>query len=178
MSTWIIKMKSTIQLVPGIIRRHRFAKFALLLGLSFASYMFFSRLVVTAVEVRGSSMSPTLVSGDMLIMNRFATIAHAPQRGELVVLKDPETGDLVVKRIIALPEETVQMSLDHVYVNGKALSEPFLNSGKKARAGAPGPATVVPKGHFYVLGDNRNNSTDSRSFGPVPRENIVGVINL
>jgi signal peptidase I len=140
--------------------------------------MFFSRVVVTAVEVRGSSMSPTLLSGDMVILNRFAAITRVPVRGELVVLKDPETHELVVKRVVALPEETVSISFDHAYVNGKLLAEPYLHLARKSPAGQPGKAMMVPKGHFFVLGDNRNNSVDSRVFGPVPRENIVGVINL
>lgn len=173
-----MKMKDTIQIVPGVFRRNRFAKFFVLIALSFGSYFFFSRMVVTAMEVRGSSMSPTLVSGDMVILNRFATMTRVPQRGELVVLKDPETNELVVKRVVGLPEETVQMSLDHAYINGHLLPEPYLQHARRILIDTPGRSTRVPKGCFYVLGDNRNNSVDSRTFGPVPRENIVGVINL
>src|SRR3954447_14504960 len=119
MITWANKMKNTIQTVPGVLRRNNIANVCLLIALSFGSYFFFSRMVVTAMEVRGSSMSPTLVSGDMVILNRFANMTRVPQRGELVVLKDPETGELVVKRVVGMPEETVAMAIDHAFINGK-----------------------------------------------------------
>lgn len=160
------------------IARNRFAKFALLIALSLASYFFFSRVIVTAVEVKGASMAPTLRSGDMLFLNRFAAIHHVLQRGEMVVLKDPETGELVVKRIVGLPGEWVQVDMGVAFVNGKRLMETYLNQSSRTPTGDPGPKTLVPLNHYYVLGDNRNNSVDSRAFGTVPRENIIGVINL
>ena len=163
---------------PVVLTRNRFAKFALLIALSLASYFFFSRVVVTAVEVRGVSMSPTLQSGDVMILNRFAASSHVLQRGEMVVLKDPETGDLVVKRIVGMPGETVQVDMGVAFVNGKRLHEPYLHQALKTPTGNPGPNTKVAEGHYYVLGDNRNNSVDSRAFGTVARENIIGVINL
>lgn len=178
MSTWASKMKNTIQTIPGKLRRNSFANLVLLVALSCGSYFFFSRVVVTAMEVKGSSMSPTLVSGDMVILNRFANLTRVPQRGELVVLKDPENGDLVVKRVIGLPEESVQMSLDHAYVNGQLLPEPYLIQARKQTVASLGRSVVVPKGHFFVLGDNRNNSVDSRAFGTVARENIIGIVDL
>ena len=158
--------------------RSSFGKLILVIVLSVCSYLFFSRLVVTAVEVKGASMSPTLRSGEMFILNRFAYLHRVPQRGELVVLKDPETSELVVKRIVGLPEEAVAMAGDAAVVNGHRLFEPYLARAAKAQVVQPATRTVVPKDHYFVLGDNRRNSADSRSFGPVPRENIVGVINL
>jgi signal peptidase I len=158
--------------------RQRFVKLLLIVVLSFCSYLFFSRMVVTAVEVRGSSMSPTLLSGDRVILNRFAFLHRSPQRGEMVVLKDPETGDLVVKRIIALPRETVQLRGEVVYVNDQPLAEPYVSRQRKVLLTRNNPVTSVPRDHYFVLGDNRNNSSDSRAFGPVPRESIVGVISL
>src|SRR5258705_9979192 len=98
--------------------KRRIFKLALLAFLSFGSYLFFSRVVVTAVEVKGASMSPTLTSGDRFLLNRFAYLHREPQRGELVVLKDPETGDLIVKRIVGLPCETVVMQNEAAIVNG------------------------------------------------------------
>jgi signal peptidase I len=147
-------------------------------ALSVVSYFFFSRVVVTAVEVQGSSMLPTLHSGDRVLLNRLASLRRTPQRGDLVVLRDPEIGELVVKRVIALPAEIVHMVANDPVVNGHQLTEPYLPKSGRAVIAAPGRRTVVPKDHFYVLGDNRSNSVDSRVFGPVPRENIVGVIDL
>ena len=160
-------------------RRRQIVKLVLLVGLSFCSYLFFSRVVVTAVEIKGASMAPTLAAGDRYLLNRFAYLHREPQRGELIVLKDPETGELIVKRIVGMPCETVIMQNDHVYVNGRLLSEPYALSGARADLSTPlGKAKVVPRDYYFVLGDNRSRSLDSRVFGPVPRESILGVINL
>ena len=131
-----------------------------------------------AVEVQGVSMSPTLKNGDLVMLNRFAYISREPKRGELVVLRDPETEELVVKRIIGLPEESVAAGSDHAFVNGRLLFEPYLYMAARTAVEKPSYLTRVPKDHFYVLGDNRHYSVDSRAFGPVPRDRILGVINL
>jgi signal peptidase I len=162
---------------PSAGQRQLF-KFLLLIALSFCSYLFFSRIVVTAVEVKGASMSPTLTAGDRFLLNRFAYLHREPQRGELVVLKDPETGELIVKRIVGLPCETVLMHNETPYVNGRRLYEPYAPGSLRTDHFPWGRATVVPRGHYFVLGDNRSHSMDSRFFGAVPRENILGVIDL
>jgi signal peptidase I len=162
-------------------RRNPFAKLILLVVLSCASYLFFSRLVVTAVEVRGASMAPTLTAGDRFILNRFAYLHREPQRGELVVLKDPQTGELIVKRIVGLPCETVMLQGENTFVNGKRLREQYAQKATRAEVESDAPfrgAIAVPRDSYYVLGDNRARSVDSREFGPVPRENILGVIDL
>ena len=158
--------------------RRGFFKVVLLVALSFCSYLFFSRLVVTAVEVKGASMSPTLSAGDRLLLNRFAYLHREPQRGELVVLKDPETGDLIVKRIVGMPCETVLMQNDSTYVNGHRLSEPYTATSYRPLFSSPGKATTIPRDHYFVMGDNRTRSLDSRVFGSVPRNSILGVISL
>jgi len=159
--------------------RRQLAKLALLVVLSFCSYLFFSRVIVTAVEVKGASMAPTLSAGDRFLLNRFAYLHREPQRGELIVLKDPETGELIVKRIVGMPCETVIMQNDHTYVNGRLLSEPYAAGTPRLDLHTPlGKATVIPRDHYFVLGDNRSRSLDSRAFGTVPRESIVGVISL
>ena len=158
--------------------RRGFLKFVLLIALSFCSYLFFSRVVVTAVEVKGASMFPTLNAGDRLLLNRLAFLHREPQRGELVVLNDPETGDLIVKRIVGLPCETVLMQNDAVYVNGHRLFEPYAGVAFRASSSSTGKATTIPRDHYFVLGDNRNRSLDSRTFGSVRRDSILGVISL
>lgn len=158
--------------------RRQFLKLALLVTLSFGSYFFFSRMVVTAVEVKGASMAPTLTAGDRFLLNRFAYLHRDPQRGELVVLKDPETGDLIVKRIVGLPCETVMMQNDAAYVNGRRMIEPYASRSVRPDLSPFSKATVVPRDHYFVLGDNRSRSLDSRVFGPVSRDSILGVITL
>ncbi len=158
--------------------RHRFLKLLALVVLSFCSYLFFSHVVVSAVEVKGASMAPTLKAGDRLLLNRFAYLHREPQRGELVVLKDPETGDLIVKRIVGLPYETVVMQNEAAYVNGQRMVEPYASVSTRPDRSPLGKPTIVPKNHYFVLGDNRMRSLDSRDFGPVSRESILGVITL
>lgn len=182
MKRWLASMKrwnnsttcSTV-ISPG---PRRVLKFGLLIALSVGSYFFFSRVIVTAVEVKGVSMAPTLRAGDRCILNRFAYLTREPQRGEMVVLKDPETGDLIVKRIVGLPCETVIMRNDAAYVNGRRIFEPYASRFVRNDLSPLSKATVVPRGHYFVLGDNRNRSVDSRAFGPVTRESILGVLAL
>ncbi len=158
--------------------RRALSKLVLLVALSFCSYLFFSRLVVTAVEVKGASMNPTLSAGDRLLLNRFAYLHRDPQRGELVVLKDPETGDLIVKRIVGMPCETVLMQNETTYVNGHRLVESYAATSARPNYSPLGKATVIPRDYYFVLGDNRTRSLDSRVFGAVPRASILGVISL
>jgi signal peptidase I len=158
--------------------RRRFLKLVALVTLSCCSYLFFSKLVVSAVEVKGVSMAPTLAAGDVLFLNRFAYLHREPRRCEMVVLKDPETGELIVKRIIGLPCETVITQNDHVYVNGRLLREPYTSALTRPDYSPLGKATVIPQNCYYVLGDNRTRSLDSRNFGPISRESILGVIGF
>jgi signal peptidase I len=158
--------------------RRRIFKLGLLALLSFGSYLFFSRVVVTAVEVKGASMSPTLTSGERFLLNRFAYLHREPQRGELVVLKDPETGDLIVKRIVGMPCETIVMQNEAAIVNGHRLPEPYNAPSIRSDRSPLGKAIVIPRNCYFVLGDNRMLSVDSRVFGPVSRESILGVINF
>jgi signal peptidase I len=177
--TFVRRMNnSPSQPVGPSTARRGFFKFFLLIALSFCSYLFFSRLVVTAVEVKGASMSPTLSAGDRLLLNRLALLHREPQRGELVVLNDPETGELIVKRIVGLPCETVLMQNDTAYVNGRRLFEPYAAVSFRRASSPTGKATTVPRDHYFVLGDNRNRSLDSRTFGSVPRDSILGVISM
>ena len=173
----IVTSTKTPPCTPNTGKRALF-KLGMMIVLSFASYLFFSRVVVTAVEVKGASMSPTLTAGDRFLLNRFAYLHRDPERGELVVLKDPETHELIVKRIVGMPCETVIMRNDVAYVNGRRLKEPYAARPALLESLPLSKATVVPRGYYFVLGDNRSRSVDSRVFGAVPREAIVGVINL
>src|SRR5262245_5665330 len=106
--------------------KHQPAICVALILLSFASYFLFSHFILLSVEVVGSSMSPTLQEGDKFIVNRCALFYRAPQRGELVVLKDPGHEDFAVKRVVAGPSDLILLKDGFVYVNGKKLSEPYL----------------------------------------------------
>ncbi len=144
-------------------------------------------------RVQGESMDPTLAHQQHLLVSKLAysvfpfqdalaaTIGapegdqaylfNPPQRGDIIVfhLADRQQADLV-KRVVGLPGDTVEMRGGRVYVDSELLDEPYLGSFDDSNH----PAEVVPPDHFFVLGDNRSVSFDSRSMGPIPRENIIG----
>lgn len=131
--------------------------------------------VSARIRVDGSSMVPTLNNGQFVMINRLAyTLGDFTtgevKRGDVVVFhypRDPEQE--YIKRIIGLPGETVEITSGHVYVNGQQLIEPYIAADARNEG-----EWAVPAGHIFVLGDNRNNSQDSRSFGYVTMENVIG----
>ena len=130
------------------------------------------------VGVVGSSMYPTLHDTDRIILSAFET---KPARGQIVVTCQPSVNpaipDTLVKRVIATAGETVDIDFDRgiVYVDGEALDEPYVNEPTHRREDFTQPVTV-PAGYVFVMGDNRNNSTDSRSesVGLIREEYILG----
>lgn len=141
-----------------------------------AALLFLAINAVSArIRVDGSSMVPTLTNGQFVMVNRLAyslgdfKIGDV-KRGDVVVFhypRDPEQE--YIKRIIGLPGDTINMTGGHVYVNGEQLIEPYIAADARNEG-----EWVVPGGHVFVLGDNRNNSQDSRSFGYVTMQNIIG----
>ncbi len=144
--------------------------------------------VVQSFSIPSLSMYPTLQVGDRIIVNKLSYDLHGIHRGDIVVfarppLEDQEYADLV-KRVIGLPGETISSKDGHVYIDGKRLDEPWLPPGPDSYTGAlpgdphpqfnlPGPFKI-PAGEYYVMGDNRTDSEDSRYFGPIPKSLIVG----
>ena len=162
---------------PALLQRSLQLYVTLLLSL--LSYLFFSQCVMTTVEVSGLSMSPTLQNGDRFLLNRYSYWCQEPQRGDLVVIREPEHGEYAVKRIVALPSEKVQMQRNIAHINGQRLMEPYLLPAAVATQDAMMERPlVIPANHYFVMGDNRDNSEDSRIYGAVPRHRIVGVIQL
>jgi signal peptidase I len=140
------------------------------------SYLLITRYIVQSVQVVGSSMYPTLTDSGHYWLNRFSYVISEPRQNDIVALKDPRDNTLEVKRIIAMPGQSVYLKDGRVYVNGKLLSEPYLlaNTPTYAYERNVSEFTIIGNDKFFVLGDNRNNSTDSRTFGAVPRHNIIG----
>lgn len=159
------------------------------------------RSVVLNFRVDGLSMEPTLDHGEMLLVNRQMYMnfdinsilnylplvdlegervfypLHPPQRGDIVVFNPPVNGATkpYIKRIIGVAGDSIAIRDGAVLVNGVALDEPYLNGVATSWPnGDPFREIVVPEGHVFVLGDNRNNSTDSRSFGPISEDTIIG----
>jgi signal peptidase I len=135
---------------------------------------------IQASTVLGVSMQPGLHDGEWVLVNYWSYRFGSPQRGDVIVFRPPitiEGADYLIKRIIAVPGDTISISATAVYVDGKQLNEPYL-----APLPSDGVETVtgvvsnlqLKKDQYWVMGDNRRDSLDSRSFGVVTRQNIVG----
>jgi len=124
-----------------------------------------------ATRVYGQSMEPSLHTDQRLIVEKLSYHLHPPRRGDVVVLKlRHDNSELLIKRVIGLPGEGIEIKEGRVFINGKPLEEPYLN---QFTAGQMAPRVVSPL-HVFVLGDNRGFSNDSRSFGMVDFSDIVG----
>ena len=131
--------------------------------------------VLQAFYIPSESMTPTLKVGDRVLVNKLSYHVHAVHRGDVVVFRrppkeeDPNVRDLI-KRVIGLPRETIEARDGIVYIDGRRLHEPYVHGEVTENL----PQQVVPPGHYWVMGDNRINSRDSRVFGAIPRSLIVG----
>ena len=133
--------------------------------------------VFKLIAVDGSSMEPTLKDGQRLIATNMF---YKPKKGDIVIFNNENSrlNKTLVKRVIATEGQKVKIDFDagKVYVDGKELNEPYIKEFTKQRENFFADEVTVPKGHIFVMGDNRNNSTDSRSnlVGMVPVENVIG----
>ncbi|HAJ34300.1 MAG TPA: signal peptidase I [Chloroflexi bacterium] len=127
-----------------------------------------------ATVVFGQSMEPNLHPHQRLIVDKISYRLHAPQRNDIVVIDLPSMEELLVKRIVAMPGEVVEIRRGVVYVNGQPIAEPFPHDTTPIDMA---PMTLGPLSYF-VLGDNRSNSNDSRAFGPVTLDQILGRVWL
>src|SRR5215469_11588484 len=125
------------------------------------------------VKVEGGSMEPGLEDQERIFINKLVYRWENVGRGDIVVFRYPrDPHKSFIKRVIALPGDTIRISFGHVYVNGKAVDESYVpDDFLDARSY---PETVIPAETYFVLGDHRSMSNDSRDFGPVPRGNIYG----
>jgi signal peptidase I len=129
-------------------------------------------------KVSGLSMVPNFHDADYIITNKLMTRFSEPQRGEVIILQNPKNTDVVfIKRIIGLPRDTIKLLNGKVYLNGNELTETYLPEGLLTYPQdflREDEEFTVPEDNYFVLGDNRGNSSDSRSFGPIKKELIVG----
>jgi signal peptidase I len=153
--------------------------------------------VVNPYRIPSSSMEPTLHCArpeigcearysDRVLANRFLYHLRDPRRGEIIVFKTPPearlkcgAGGTFVKRLIGLPGDTVELRLrngdGYVYINGKPLKEPYIQQSRRAAVQGYGPVKIKP-GNYFMMGDNRSQSCDSRMWGTVPRANLIGKV--
>ena len=132
--------------------------------------------------VEGKSMEPTLHNAEYLIVDKIEYRLHDPQRGEIVVFKAPEAPDQnYIKRIIGMPGETVTIKDKNIFVEGKLIDEQYIANASQSKATAASPENPsffleqkLGPNEYFVMGDNRDHSSDSRSWGPLPKKNILG----
>jgi len=124
-----------------------------------------------ATQVLGQSMEPNLHSTQRVVVEKVTyRFFHGPRRGDIVVISLPEQSEMLIKRVVGLPGETIEVRGGQVYIDGGPLDESWtVNPG----GGSYGPRDIPPL-HVFVMGDNRGASNDSRNFGPVAIEHVVG----
>jgi signal peptidase I len=146
--------------------------------LAFASFSIVTHFILESVTVVGYSMAPTLHNADHYLLNRWIYYFRAPKRQEIVVIRDPDTQGLAVKRVVAGAGDLVYFKGGCVYVNGRKIEERYLPPDTLTFPGNHSASQLFKCGEdaYFVLGDNRLNSADSRHYGPVVRSRILGMI--
>ncbi len=130
--------------------------------------------VVQAFKIPSESMLETLLVGDHLLVNKMVYHISKPERGDIVVFAYPlDHSRDFVKRVIGLPGETIEMLHNTIYIDGEALKEPYAIYQRNYFGNHFGP-TTIPEGHLFMMGDNRDNSQDSRVWGPLNIKEIRG----
>ena len=174
---WIGLLRLAAFLGGVVFRRNSNIFLEILETVLLAALIFFgTRLIVQNFRIEGPSMSPNLVDAQFLLVNKLSYVASEPERGDVIVFRSPRSPDEdLVKRVVALPNEEVEIKEGSVFVNGRRLNESsyFQNSVDRDTA-----LLRVPDGAYFVLGDNRLHSRDSRDIGPIPRASIVGRVWL
>jgi len=133
--------------------------------------MIINLFLAQATQVLGQSMEPNLHTAQRVVVEKVTyRLFHGPRRGDVVVIDLPGQSDMLIKRVVGLPGETIEVRGGEVYIEGQRLEEPWA---VKLGGSSYGPQTIPPL-HVFVLGDNRGASNDSRNFGPVPIDSIVG----
>jgi signal peptidase I len=125
--------------------------------------------MVGRYRIDGSSMNPTLHNEQYLIINNLSYLLDDPQRGEIIVFRHPRSDMNLIKRVIGVPGDHIEVRDRQLYVNGELLPEPYIQEPIIYEG-----AWTVPEGQYFVLGDNRNNSNDSHNWQYLPRDHILG----
>ncbi|WP_346848184.1 MULTISPECIES: signal peptidase I [unclassified Clostridium] len=128
--------------------------------------------VIDVISVQGCSMYPTLnESHDKVILEKYKQFTDDYNRSDIIVINEEILDKRIIKRVIGLPNETVEIKNGYIYINGELLKEEYLDKDIRTY---PDMKVIVPEGHIFVLGDNRGNSKDSRHIGVVKIEDVLG----
>jgi len=154
-------------LLPDLKSWFRDILFALIVAI------FIVVFVVQPVKVEGTSMQPHLADQERIFVNRFIYRFSNIERGDIVVFRYPrDTAKSFIKRVVAIPGDSVEIRQGNLFVNGGRIEEPYLDPEFRSRESFR--RVIVPPEHYYVLGDHRSSSNDSRNWGFVPRHLIYG----
>ncbi len=148
-----------------------------IIGVVFVPFIIIHQFVARPFLVSGASMEPNFKNGNYLIVDLVSYHLGGLKAGDVVIFKYP--GDLstyYIKRVIALPGDTVKFSGGKTYVNGKELDEEYLP--KTTDTESVKREFVLQKDEYFVMGDNRGASYDSRSWGPLPKEDVIGIVKV
>lgn len=136
------------------------------------------QLAMPRSVIHGRSMEPSFEEGQRLVISRINYLIGSPDRGDIVVFNSPSplTSDepSLIKRVIGLPGETIKFHNQQLYINGELYQEPYINDSTCSPSKCPDQVWELGEDEFFVMGDNRNLSRDSREFDAVPRENLIG----
>lgn len=144
---------------------------------AFAIFLFLYLLVMQPHKIKGASMEPNFPDGEFLLTDKVSYRFREPERGEVIIFKAPVAPDEeFIKRIMALPGEKIKVDNGHIYINGERLNEPYLSDSLVTSTGnfLGNSEFTVPAGKYFVIGDNRNHSSDSRHWGPIEKKAITG----
>ncbi|MCL4360095.1 signal peptidase I [Patescibacteria group bacterium] len=134
--------------------------------------------VMSPQEINGQSMEPNFHNNEFILTNKLSYRLGDPKRGDVVIFKSPENKDIdFIKRVIGLPGEQVTLKDNGIYINGQRLDEPYLAPDVYIFGESylhEGQTIIVPQGDYFVLGDNRPHSSDSREFGPIAKTDFIG----
>lgn len=157
------------------VRKRRSALVELVETLAITLVLFLAaRASLQPFTVQGQSMEPTLHNHEYILVEKVTYWLHAPQRGDVVVFRYPGDPSVdYIKRVIGLPGDHVQIHDGGVYVNGKRLTEKYI-AAPPDYSGCTYCDVTVPRNDLFVLGDNRDNSSDSHEWGLLPRGNVIG----
>lgn len=141
-------------------------------------FFFIYLLVMRPHKIDGQSMMPNFPDSEYLLTERVTYYFRNPERGDVVIFTPPNNNlDEYIKRVVALPGETIAIKDGHVYINGKLLNESYIDNSVYTGGGnflKEGQEYKVPDGEYFVIGDNRPNSSDSRYWGPITKKTISG----